>query len=53
MDITQFSKAIVFLGFQMTQNKHNGPTCHATFLFLSTKEPLQPKRVSFTEKGKT
>ena len=37
----------------MTQNKRNGPTCHATFLFLPTKEPLQPKRVSFIEKGKT
>ena len=53
MDSTQSSKTIVFLAFQMTQNKHNGPTCHATFLFLPTKEPLQPKRVSFTEKRKT
>ena len=53
MDSTPSSKAILFLTFQMTQNKHNGPTCHATVLFLPTKVPLHPKRVSFTEKGKT
>ena len=48
MDSAQSSKAIEFLAFQMTQNKHNGPTCYATFLFLPTKEPLHP-----TERGKT
>ena len=53
MDNTLSSKAILFLAFQMTQNKHNGPTCHTAFLFLPTKEPLHPKRVSFTEKGNT
>ena len=53
MDNTQSSKAIEFLAFHMTQNKHNGPTCHATFLFLPTKELLHPKRVSFAERGKT
>ena len=52
MDNMQASKAIEFLAFQMTQNKHNGP-CHATFLFLPTKELLHPKRVSFIERGKT
>ena len=49
MDSTPSLKAIVFLAFQMTQNKHNSLNCHATFLFLPTKEPLHPKRVSFTE----
>ena len=53
MDSTPSSKAIEFLVFQITQNKHNGPKSHATFLFLPTKEPLQPIRVSFTERGKT
>ena len=53
MDSTPSLKAIVFLAFQMTQNKHNGLTYHTTFLFLPTKEPLHPKRVSFTEKGNT
>ena len=53
MDNTPSSKAIEFLAFQLTQNKHNGPSCHAIFLFLPTKEPLQPKKVSFTECGKT
>ena len=52
MDSTLSSKAILFLAFQMTQNKHNGPTCHTTFLFLPTKEPLHPKRVSFYRKRK-
>ena len=53
MDSTQSSKAILFLAFQMTQNKHNGPTYHTAFLFLPTKEPLHPKKVSFTEEGNT
>ena len=53
MDSTPSSKAIEFLAFQITQNKHNGPICHATFLFLPTKESLRPMRVSFTECGKT
>ena len=53
MDNTQSSKAIEFLALHMTQNKHNGPNRHATFLFLPTKESLHPKRVSFTERGKT
>ena len=53
MDSTPSSKVIEFLAFQITQNKHNGPSCHATFLFLPTKESFQPKRVSFTESGKT
>ena len=42
MDSTPSSKAIEFLAFQITQNKHNGPKSHATFLFLPTKEPLHP-----------
>ena len=42
MDNTPSSKAIVFLAFQMTQNKHNGPKSHVTFLFLPIREPLQP-----------
>ena len=53
MDNTPSSKAIEFLVFQIIQNKHNGPKSHATFLFLPTKEPLQPMRVSFTKRGKT
>ena len=53
MDNTPSSKAIEFLAFQITQNKYNGPSCHATFHFLPTKESFQPKKVSFTEKGKT
>ena len=48
MDNILSSKAILFLAFQMTQNKQNGPTCHTAFLFLPTKEPLHPERVSFT-----
>ena len=46
MDNTPSSKAIEFLAFQITQNKHNGPRCHATFLFLPTKEPLQSEQVN-------
>ena len=53
MDNTLSSKAILFLTFQMTQNKRNGPSCHTFFLFVPTKEPLHPKRVSFTEEGNT
>ena len=53
MDSPQSSNAIEFLSFQITQNKHNGPNCHATFLFFPTKDPLHPKRVSLTERGKT
>ena len=53
MDSPQSSKAIEFLAFQITQNKHNGPNCHATFLFFPTKDPLHPKKVSLTERGKT
>ena len=53
MDSTPSSKAIEFLAFQITQNKHNGPKSHATFLFLPTKEPLQPMRVSLTKCGNT
>ena len=53
MDSTPSSKAIEFLAFQITQNKHNGPISHTTFLFLPTKEPLQPMRVSLTESEKT
>ena len=53
IDSTPSSKAIEFLAFQMTQNKHNGPKSHVTFLFLPIKEPLQPIRVSLTESGKT
>ena len=53
MDSTPSSKAIEFLAFQITQNKHNGPISHVTFLFLPTKEPLQPIRVSLTDYGKT
>ena len=34
MDNTTSSKAIEFLVFQITQNKHNGPKSHITFLFL-------------------
>ena len=49
MDNTLSSKAILFLAFQMTQNKYNDPTCHIVFLFLPTKEPLHPKKVSFAE----
>ena len=53
MDNTPSSKAIEFLAFQITQNKHNGLISHTTFLFLHTKEPLQPTRVSLTDCGKT
>ena len=53
MDSPQSSNAIEFLAFQITQNKHNDPNCHATFLFFPTKEPLHPKRVSLTKRGKT
>ena len=53
MDSTPSSKAIEFLAFQITQNKHNSPISHVTFLFLPTKEPLQPIRVSLTDYGKT
>ena len=53
MDNTPSSKAIEFLAFQITQNKHNGPISHTTFLFLPTKEPLQPIRVSLTNCKKT
>ena len=52
MDNTLSSKAILFLAFQMAQNKHNGPACHIVFLFLPTKEPLHHKRVSFYRKEK-
>ena len=53
IDSTPSSKAIEFLAFQMTQNKHNGPKSHVTFLFLPIREPLQPIRVSLTEREKT
>ena len=53
MDNTLSSKAILFFAFQMAQNKHNGLTCHTTFLFLPTKEPFHPKKVSFIENGNT
>ena len=52
MDSTPSSKT-EFLVFQTTQNKHDGLKSHATFLFLPTKEPLQPMRVSFIERRKT
>ena len=51
MDSTPSSKAIEFLAFQITQNKHNGPNCHATFLFFPTKDPLHPTRVSLDRKS--
>ena len=53
MDNTLSSKAILFLTFQMDQNKHNGLACQTTLRFLPTKDPLHPKRVSFTEEGNT
>ena len=36
----------------MTQTKHNGLTCHATFLFLPTKEPAILKGFPLPKKGK-
>ena len=41
MDNTLSSKVILFIAFQMTQNKHNGPICHTAFLFSPTKEPVE------------
>ena len=39
MDNTLSSKAILFLAFQMDQNKYNGPACHTALRFLPTRTP--------------
>ena len=53
MDDILSLKAVLFLAFQTDQNKHNGPSCQTALRFLATKDPLHPKRVSFTEEGNT
>ena len=53
MDSTLSSKSILFIAFQTDQNKRNRHTCHIALRFLPTKDPLHPKRVSFTKEGNT
>ena len=46
-------KIILFLSFQIIQNKQRGVVSQAFLHFLSTKEASQPKRVSLTVSGRT
>lgn len=44
-----FSNAILFLSFQMIQNKHKGATFRAFFLFFLMKRPNQVNNLAFLE----
>ena len=53
MDRIASSKTILFLIFQIVQNRHRGPTFQTFFLFLLTNDPLHLSKVCLTELGKT
>ena len=50
---SSLSKAILFLAFQIVQNKHKGSALQTFLFFLPTNEPCQPKSVSLTNEGST
>ena len=53
MDCSSTSKALLFLFFQMVQNKHRGAASHTVFHLLPTKESCHPKSVSPTKEEST
>ena len=50
---SSLSNVILFLSFHIAHKRHKGASFQVFLLFLPTKDPHQPRKVSLTEQGRT